>query len=552
MKLFNYLLIILFCIAVWACNDRQQMLSQLEELERQNLADSLMTNDSLALSLCEYFDSHGTPNERMRAHYMLARTYTDRGEAPQALEEFMKSIESADTTAADCDFSKLSRVGGQMAQLLFENNLPRNAISVFKDAYHYSSKAGEGAIAVEYYAQQARCYYDLNLPDSSFLIENNAIRMFQEYGDTLSANTEKGPVSYFLAKKGNFSQAKAYIDSYEFHSHLNKQTIEQNENWKLLYYYKGVYYLGIAECDSALYYHYKTLYTSKSPNNLALACKGLYETYAMLHKNDSVAKYALLYASNIKKETNTSSTAALLSIQHLYNYHSYKSAAESKAIEVMRSKQRNVILLLFLLIALTVSAYVFYRLRKYIRLVKQRIRAKYFSDIHEYSVVKDALREAKGKNAFHEHLAIRAQSNLEDFKKDIENTQNKYSEEDCWGLSDVLQNSTIVKHLRDKAAKGEKPTDQELVEFRNKVSLFLPETLTTLFMKKKDISTKEKYICLFVFARFSPKEICILMGTKSANLSNTRKRLNGKLFGSNGSAKEFDEKILSFSQISHL
>lgn len=539
-------------MAVWACNDHQQMLSQLEELERQNLADSLMTNDSLALSLCDYFDSHGTPNERMRAHYMLARTYTDREEAPQALEEFMKSIESADTTAADCDFSKLSRVCGQMAQLLFENNLPRNAISVFKDAYHYSSKAGEGAIAVEYYAQQARCYYDLNLPDSSFLIENNAIRMFQEYGDTLSANTEKGPVSYFLAKKGNFSQAKAYIDSYEFHSHLNKQTIEQNENWKLLYYYKGVYYLGIAECDSALYYHYKTLYTSKSPNNLALACKGLYETYAMLHKNDSVAKYALLYASNIKKETNTSSTAALLSIQHLYNYHSYKSAAESKAIEVMRSKQRNVILLLFLLIALTVSAYVFYRLRKYIRLVKQRIRAKYASDIHEYSVVKDALREAKGKNAFHEHLAIRAQSNLEDFKKDIENTQNKYSEEDCWGLSDVLQNSTIVKHLRDKAANGEKPTDQELVEFRNKVSLFLPETLTTLFMKKKDISTKEKYICLFVFARFSPKEICILMGTKSANLSNTRKRLNGKLFGSNGSAKEFDEKILSFSQISHL
>lgn len=539
-------------MAVWACNDHQQMLSQLEELERQNLADSLMTNDSLAINLCDYFDNHGTPNERMRAHYMLARTYTDRGEAPQALEEFMKSIESADTTAADCDFSKLSRVCGQMAQLLFENNLPRNAISVFRDAYHYSSKADEGAIAVEYYAQQARCYYDLNLPDSSFLIENNAIRMFQEYGDTLSANTEKGPVSYFLAKKGNFSQAKAYIDSYEFHSHLNKQTIEQNENWKLLYYYKGVYYLGIAECDSALYYHYKTLYTSKSPNNLALACKGLYETYAMLHKNDSVAKYALLYASNIKKETNTSSTAALLSIQHLYNYHSYKSAAESKAIEVMRSKQRNVILLLFLLIALTVSAYAFYRLRKYIRLVKHRIRAKYASDIHEYSVVKDALREAKGKNAFHEHLAIRAQSNLEDFKKDIENTQNKYSEEDCWGLSDVLQNSSIVRHLRGKAAKGEKATDQELVEFRNKVSLFLPETLTTLFMKKTDISTKEKYICLFVFARFSPKEICILMDTKSANLSNTRKRLNGKLFGSDGSAKEFDEKILGFSQISHL
>ena len=70
MQLINHLLIILFCIAVWACNDHQQMLSQLEELERQNLADSLMTNDSLAINLCDYFDNHGTPNERMRAHYM--------------------------------------------------------------------------------------------------------------------------------------------------------------------------------------------------------------------------------------------------------------------------------------------------------------------------------------------------------------------------------------------------------------------------------------------------------------------------------------------------
>ena len=130
--------------------------------------------------------------------------------------------------------------------------------------------------------------------------------------------------------------------------------------------------------------------------------------------------------------------------------------------------------------------------------------------------------------------------------------RHKYSEEDCWGLSDVLQNSSIVKHLRYKAARGGRATDQELVEFRNKVSLFLPETLTTLCLKNTDISTKEKYICLFVFARFSPREICSLMVLKYATLSNIRKRLYGKLFGSDGSAKEFDEKILGYSQTSRL
>ena len=102
MKIINCFLILLLGLVLQGCKDHQQMLTQLEELEQQNLADSLMTNDTLAIALCDYFDSHGTPNERMRAHYMLARTYTDRGEAPQALEEFMKSVESADTTAADC------------------------------------------------------------------------------------------------------------------------------------------------------------------------------------------------------------------------------------------------------------------------------------------------------------------------------------------------------------------------------------------------------------------------------------------------------------------
>ena len=101
----------------------------------------------------------------------------------------------------------------------------------------------------------------------------------------------------------------------------------------------------------------------------------------------------------------------------------------------------------------------------------------------------------------------------------------------------------------NKAAKGGKATDQELSEFRNKVSHYLPENLTRLCLRNTDISTKEKLVCLFVFARFTPNEICVLMDMKSANLSNIRKRLYGKLFGSDGGAKAFDEKMQGFSQI---
>ena len=69
--------LLLFLVAVLAAcsGDGSQMRAQLEELERQNRADSVMTNDTLAERLVKYFDRHGTPNERMRAHYILGRTY---------------------------------------------------------------------------------------------------------------------------------------------------------------------------------------------------------------------------------------------------------------------------------------------------------------------------------------------------------------------------------------------------------------------------------------------------------------------------------------------
>ena len=46
-----------------ACDNGERQRLQLAELERQNRADSLMLNDSLARDLADWFDRHGTRNE---------------------------------------------------------------------------------------------------------------------------------------------------------------------------------------------------------------------------------------------------------------------------------------------------------------------------------------------------------------------------------------------------------------------------------------------------------------------------------------------------------
>ena len=77
------LIIIFFIASFLSCGDRNQMLQTLETLEQQNRDYVPFTSDSTALVLTDYFDSHGTANERMRAHYILGCAYRDMGEMPQ-------------------------------------------------------------------------------------------------------------------------------------------------------------------------------------------------------------------------------------------------------------------------------------------------------------------------------------------------------------------------------------------------------------------------------------------------------------------------------------
>ena len=109
MQKFLTILCVVFGLAFLGCKNQQEQ------------EEGLMTSDSVAIGLCDYFDGRGTPNERMLAHYILARTYIDMDEVPQALEELQKAVASADTTAADCDRKLLSRVHHQ-ARILLEHS----------------------------------------------------------------------------------------------------------------------------------------------------------------------------------------------------------------------------------------------------------------------------------------------------------------------------------------------------------------------------------------------------------------------------------------------
>jgi len=82
------LMTISICLFICCSQDSSWMRSQLVELEEANRSDSVMYNDSLAEVLVNYFNKYGSDNERMRAYYILGRTYFDLGELPRALETY--------------------------------------------------------------------------------------------------------------------------------------------------------------------------------------------------------------------------------------------------------------------------------------------------------------------------------------------------------------------------------------------------------------------------------------------------------------------------------
>ena len=88
-------------------SENTKMHWQMLQLSAQNKCYIDFHSDSLQKILVDYFDQNGTSNERMTAHYLLGRAYTDMGEAPMALRSYQDAVECADTMAMDCDFYML-------------------------------------------------------------------------------------------------------------------------------------------------------------------------------------------------------------------------------------------------------------------------------------------------------------------------------------------------------------------------------------------------------------------------------------------------------------
>lgn len=166
---------------------------QLLLAKAMNKAYVPFTSDSVMKDVAQYYDRHGSPNERMMAHYLLGCVYRDLDSLPQALLEYETAISQADTTKADCDFLTLSRVYGQATEAYYESYMPQNTLEAAWNYIRYGLRAKDSVGVISGYDFIADAYSLMGKEDSEICYHEKASRLYEKHQMLEEAAMSLGP-----------------------------------------------------------------------------------------------------------------------------------------------------------------------------------------------------------------------------------------------------------------------------------------------------------------------------------------------------------------------
>ena len=323
---------------------------QLLRLMAQNKCDTVFRSDSLQLIITEYFDRHGTPNEKMWAHYLLGRAYYDIGEAIPALKAYEDAASAADTASADCDFWNLSRVYYQEAELLYYQNLPDEIFEALGNSSLTAKKAGDTITDIICYEKRAMAYERLGKTDSMAVAGMVASAMYHDIGQYQMAARALYWVIPYNIENGDYPLARKHLDIYEGQSGFFDDGRNIQSGLEHFYSEKGKYYLGVGMRDSAEACFRKCLVMRHLPEDritkddyyrVHAGLQGLAKLYRQENRLDSAYKYALLSEAFNDSTYKYTYMDEALQMKKLYSY--IRHVEKEKRLQAKNSKMRRTV-----------------------------------------------------------------------------------------------------------------------------------------------------------------------------------------------------------------
>ena len=535
-----YLLPLLLC----ACQG-DRMRCELQRVDSLNSSDALLDTITTMPEVVDYFDLWGTDNERMTAHYLLGCVFRDQNNAPMALRCYRDAVSIADTTAADCDYRRLSRIYSQTADLFHRQRAPRLEIEAERKAVEYAWKAKDTLAAVIFYGSLCGPYHMLNNLDSVLIIIDQLTQTCKTVGmKSIAASYQALAADVYLRKRDYASIKKALADYEQYAGYIDKYgNIKKGK--EIYYYFKGSYYEHTGLLDSAEYYYRKLYAFHNRHDNVVAAYHGLFSLYNQIGNADSVAKYAKLYCQANDSASFQHSADELTRTHALYNYEEHERIAAKKTQEAERYRQT----VFLLVVILSVAGYASYR---YVKRQQRRKRAALVAANQEYNALLVQYQRLQ------QDMQLSQQS-LDEFRDEKEREISQLIQQlslyqdtpllsEHWHIEQAMLDSSIISDLHHIACQAKVASNVQLKELREFVEAQLPDFFTAINNKEAMLTPQELSVSILIRLQFSQGELSALLGVSKQRINNIKRSINRKLFKSDGAAT-LNDNILSLCQM---
>ena len=519
----------------------QKMRYELLRHKAMNKACITFTSDSVMKEVVDYYDHHGSANERMLANYVLGCVYRDMHEAPMALKYYNKATEQADTTAADCDYGTLYRVYSQMGFLFSKQYLPYQELNAFGKAEKYAYLAKDTLNAIINYQNKGEAYGYLGKKDSVIAINLQAAKLFKKHGNDYAAAIAFGcNYDYYIEKKDSINAKKAF-EAYNSTGYEGNSNYEDAKAYVL--YQKGTYYLFVNKQDSAYDNLSLSLKMCKSYSIKAATTKALAQYYAKVNQPAMAMKYALQSSEYNDSDLIEARKTQLQQVQAMYDYSRNQEIAKNADQKAERSTRMNYMIVLSCLMLFLLLSYIY---RKQIAIKKKKIAVS--KRLYEDSLLKlKRLQDERAKLVAENdnklaQVIMEKENTISKLKAEITHIQERYSLSSVSDADLILKDSSIYKKIKFiEVHPKEKMCEEDWKELADTIEEVVPNFIPVL---KNKLNDKDYQICLLVRLGFSTSLVARLLGLSDAAISKSRKTMLKKICRKKGKPKEFDEYIL--------
>ena len=513
----------------------------------QNKAYVDFTSDSIGCLLVDYYTAHGTPNERMLAHYIKGCAYRDMGDQPASLRCYNDAVAAADTSRGDCNYDQLSIIYGQIARIFNQRAMPDNALQAYEYAERYAWKAKDTINVFTIWGNKSDALINQGKIKEALHIKEAAAEGFRKMGYPQYAAQVMGLCIKWYARQGEFDKAKAAMDVYEALSGYFTEDGDAKTGKEGYYSIKGTYFLEKGGIDSAEHY-FRKLLNNKSIKNQHLAAWGMSQLFKRLSISDSIAKYA--YLGDILGDTLYCEQVAksLQAAQSQYNYTRHLETAHRKELEAKESQVRLYRWIAGSITAAVIFAILILLLRKQVRkkgeelTVANKENAQLYTQIKENSKLIFGLNEQLRKKDADIKTLVLLKDSTEQLARQLEMEIRKRDSVKAKGKA---EDTRIVKLFAQMAeSRTEMPVADNWAELFSVMDNHFPSF--TLHIKScHSIGKNEYQVCVLTKLGFRVSDIAYLTNNSSNSITNLRSRMMTKLFGEEGGAKDFDAKIAS-------